>query len=200
MAAGLDPQHVSAPPIAAPLRGPVRVVGRGGARARARVGEICPVPARWVLLDCERQGFPNMGRHSVGVVRQYCGQLGMQDNRQVAVSLSLASTWAACPSRASCTCLRTGPLMRCDAKQPAFRKPKRSPPSRPSPWLRYAGPSSKACVRAWCWPTSATGDKTAFQHSSLPWPAVCGGYPTGHHRVGYCRPRPGVRFWRFTSR
>src|SRR5207248_11718316 len=37
------------------------------------------------------------GRHSVGVGRQYCGQLGKQDNCQVAVSLSIANHHASLP-------------------------------------------------------------------------------------------------------
>src|SRR5689334_25088847 len=42
-----------------------------------RHGEI----EAWIIDDT---GFPKKGRHSVGVARQYCGQLGKQDNFQVA--------------------------------------------------------------------------------------------------------------------
>ena len=42
-------------------------------------------------------GLPKKGRHSVGVARQYCGELGKQDNCQVAVSLSLANAHASLP-------------------------------------------------------------------------------------------------------
>jgi len=33
----------------------------------------------------------------VGVIRQYCGQLGKQENCRVAVSLSVATEWASLP-------------------------------------------------------------------------------------------------------
>jgi SRSO17 transposase len=48
----------------------------------------------WMIDDT---AFPKKGTHSVGVARQYCGQLGKQDNCQVAVSLSLANRHASLP-------------------------------------------------------------------------------------------------------
>lgn len=48
----------------------------------------------WIIDDT---GLPKKGRHSVGVGRQYCGQVGKQDNCQVAVSLSLANHHASLP-------------------------------------------------------------------------------------------------------
>lgn len=52
-----------------------------------------PVVA-WIVDDT---GFPKKGHDSVGVARQYCGQLGKQDNCRVAVSLSIANWSSSLP-------------------------------------------------------------------------------------------------------
>lgn len=52
-------------------------------------------PIRALIID--DTGMPKKGKHSVGVARQYCGQLGKQDNCQVAVSLSAANEHASLP-------------------------------------------------------------------------------------------------------
>lgn len=52
-------------------------------------------PIRALIID--DTGMPKKGKHSVGVARQYCGQLGKQDNCQVAVSLSVANDHASLP-------------------------------------------------------------------------------------------------------
>jgi SRSO17 transposase len=62
-------------------------------RVRPGIERTGPIEA-WIIDDT---GFPKKGRHSVGVTRQYCGQLGKQDNCQVAVSLSLANHDASLP-------------------------------------------------------------------------------------------------------
>ena len=52
-----------------------------------------PIEA-WIIDDTS---FPKKGQHSVGVARQYCGELGKQDNCQVAVTLSIANHDASLP-------------------------------------------------------------------------------------------------------
>ena len=48
----------------------------------------------WVVDDT---GLVKKGTHSVGVTRQYCGQVGKQENCRVAVSLSLSTAEASLP-------------------------------------------------------------------------------------------------------
>jgi SRSO17 transposase len=52
-------------------------------------------PIRAAIVD--DTGIPKKGTHSVGVARQYCGQLGKTDNCQVAVSLSLTNDFVSLP-------------------------------------------------------------------------------------------------------
>jgi SRSO17 transposase len=63
-------------------------------------GSVLPAMERqgplqaWIVDDT---GFVKKGTHSVGVARQYCGQVGKQENCRVAVSLSIATESASLP-------------------------------------------------------------------------------------------------------
>jgi len=90
--------------VAAKHQSLLHFVGQSGWSDEALMGRV----RDWVLPQIERHGpirawivddtgFPKKGKHSVGVARQYCGQLGKQDNCQVAVSLSVANDAASLP-------------------------------------------------------------------------------------------------------
>jgi SRSO17 transposase len=91
--------------VAAQHQSLLHFVGEGGwsdERVLAKVREMVlpeierhgPIEA-WIIDDTS---FPKQGRHSVGVARQYCGQLGKEDNCQVAVTLSFANRHASLPA------------------------------------------------------------------------------------------------------
>ncbi len=86
--------------------------------------------AAWIVDDT---GFPKKGRHSVGVARQYCGQLGKQDNCQVAVSLSIANVAASLPIAYRLYLPRSGPTIPSGG---AKRRSLTASRSRPSPQSR----------------------------------------------------------------
>src|SRR3712207_4839000 len=76
--------------LLAVVRGRVWVVRERVLPAIERQGPI----RAWIGDD---SGLPKKGRHSVGVARQYCGQVGKQDNCQIAVTLSVANAQASLP-------------------------------------------------------------------------------------------------------
>ena len=100
MAARIDPRHVRARHqsmhhlvASAPWDGR-EVLRRARDYALEPLERHAPVGA-WVIDDT---GMPKKGRMSVGVARQYCGQLGKQDNCQVAVTLSLVNAVMSVPA------------------------------------------------------------------------------------------------------
>jgi len=58
-----------------------------------RLEQTGPIVA-WIV---DNTGFVKKGLHSVGVTRQYCGQVGKQENCRVAVSLSVSTGRASLP-------------------------------------------------------------------------------------------------------
>jgi SRSO17 transposase len=99
MAARLEPAHVQAKHQS--LHHVVAQANWDDAAVLAAVrAQVLPAierhgPVRYWIVD--DTSFPKQGKHSVGVARQYCGQLGKQDNCQVAVSLSVANDHASLP-------------------------------------------------------------------------------------------------------
>jgi SRSO17 transposase len=99
MAARLDPAHVQAKHqslhhvVAQAEWDDAALLAAVRAQVLPAIERHGPV-AYWIVDD---SGFPKQGTHSVGVARQYCGQLGKQDNCQVAVSLSVANDHASLP-------------------------------------------------------------------------------------------------------
>jgi SRSO17 transposase len=109
-----------------------------------------PVVA-WVVDDT---GFPKKGKHSVGVTRQYCGQVGKQDNCRVAVSLCVSTEVSSMP-----VAFRLY-LPEVWANDPERRKKAGVPEetafqTRPQIALEQIQRARErgVCPRAWCWPT-----------------------------------------------
>src|SRR3954470_24759247 len=99
MAARVDPFRVGAAHqslhhfVAKAARDDAALLAAARAYALPALLEQGPVRA-WIVDDT---GLPKKGKLSVGVARQYCGQLGKRENCQVAVTLSVATGHASLP-------------------------------------------------------------------------------------------------------
>src|SRR5436305_1107859 len=102
MAARLDPGRVGAAHqslhhfVAKAAWDDAALLAAVRAYALPAIEEHGPIRA-WIVDDT---GLPKKGKLSVGVARQYCGQLGERDNCQVAVTLSVANDAAGLPTGA----------------------------------------------------------------------------------------------------
>jgi SRSO17 transposase len=124
-----------------------------------------PVVA-WIVDDT---GFPKKGKHSVGVTRQYCGQVGKQENCRVAVSLSVA-TWS------SSLPVEYRLYLPKEWVEDAERREKTEVPkeiefrpSRRSRWTRSVRRSRQIWAVAWCWLMRLTGPTRNFATGSPNW-------------------------------
>ena len=112
-------------------------VGEGGwsdERVLTKVRELVlpaierqePIEA-WIIDDT---GFPKQGRHWVGVARQYCGQLGKQDNARWRYRFRWPAATRACQWLIAFICRKSGrPTARGGARR-ACRRRSRLRPSR----------------------------------------------------------------------
>lgn len=100
LAAAIDPYHVCASHqslqnfVADSPWSDAGVLGRVQSWVLPKMGIEGDKP---VFMIADDSGIPKAGRHSVGVARQYCGQLGKTASCQIAVSLSIATESASLP-------------------------------------------------------------------------------------------------------
>ncbi len=118
-------------------------------RVLPQIEQHGPIRA-WIVDDT---GFPKKGKHSVGVARQYCGQLGKQDNCQIAVSLSIANDAASLPIAYQLYLPHSWAEDPDNARGPRYPHRSRSRPSRRSRSSKSRRPRPRASRPALFWPT-----------------------------------------------
>jgi len=129
---------------------------RGYSLAAMRKQE--PVVA-WIVDDT---GFPKKGKESVGVARQYCGQLGKQENCRVAVSLSISTATLSLPVAYRLYLPENWATIPHAGKRPAFPNRFSFKPSRGLRSIRFAKRWSRMFLAEWYWPTRPTAWTGSF--------------------------------------
>jgi hypothetical protein len=95
------------------------------------------------VLVVDDSGIPKKGELSVGVARQYCGELGKVANCQVLVSLTWRAARCRCRSGCGCSCPPPGRTIRSAATRPGCRRRR----ARRRASLRLRWPRSTGCGR-----------------------------------------------------
>ena len=155
----LEPVYLprSAPVVGQPLR--YTALGPAGRATDPRPGLIGTGHA-WIVDDT---GFPKKGRHSVGVARQYCGQVGKQDNCRVAVSLSVATWSSSLPIAYRLYLRRNGRRISSGGERRKCPKRLRFRPNRKSRWIRSERQSQQVWIQALSWLTRRTASTPGFR-------------------------------------
>src|SRR3954469_6888103 len=142
-------------------------------------------PLRFWIVD--ESGMPKKGKHSVGVARQYCGEVARSTTAKSWSACRSPMRPLACPSPRGSTCPRRGRLMRSAGARLAFPSTSSSRANQQSPWSRSAPRTPRGCRPASYWPMRSM----ALQ----PRPARVSGLGALTMRGGGARRRGWARRW-----
>ena len=117
----------------------------------------------WVVDDT---GMVKKGKYSVGVTRQYCGQVGKQENCRVAVSLSISTAEMSLPIAWRLYLPEVWTQDKQRRKATGYRRKSDFKPSRKLLCNNFASPWTERSPQLPCWPTPPTATTPDFVMAS----------------------------------